>query len=165
MLSLEYAQIFSSFPHELATLLVAMLPIAELRVALPLALTVFKLPTASAFFWAILGNIIPVAILLYIIKPVSLWLEKNSKLGNKFFSWMAHRTEKKFKKSSTKYGSTLALILFVAIPLPITGAWTGALAAYLFGIKPKRAFFSIFAGVLIASIIVYSIIKGIISFS
>lgn len=165
MLHIDYADLFSSFPPELATLLIAMLPIAELRAALPIALTVFKMSVWSAFFWSIIGNLLPVALLLYILGPLSCWLEQHSRVGNRFFSWLARRTQKRFEKSKTRHGSLIALIFFVAIPLPITGAWTGALAAYLFGIPVKRAFAAISVGVLIASVIVYLITKGIISFS
>lgn len=165
MLHIDYAALFQSVPPQLATLFLAMLPIAELRVALPLALTVFELSPLEAFFWSIVGNMIPVALLLYAIGPVSRWLEHHSHIGSRFFSWMAHRTEKRFKKSSSRYGLMVALILFVAVPLPITGAWTGALAAYLFGIPSQRAFLAIACGVCIASVIVFLITKGIISFS
>lgn len=71
----------------------------------------------------------------------------------KFFNWLFNRTRKKTQAKIEKYGS-LALILFVAIPLPYTGAWTGSLAAWLFGIPFKKSILNIFIGILIAGIIV-----------
>ena len=82
---------------------------------------------------------------------------------NKFLNWLFERTRKKTKDKIEKYGD-LALIIFVAIPLPNTGAWTGTLAAWLFGIPMKRALLNIFYGVLIAGVIVTMITSGLINF-
>jgi len=161
MFHIDYAQLFSSLPPELATVLIAMLPIAELRAALPVALTVFHLSIWSAVLWSIIGNLLPVVILLYLLKPFALFLERHLKVGHRFFTWFAHRTERRFASNSSKYGSFVALMLFVAIPLPVTGAWTGALAAYITGISFKRSLFAISLGVLIAAAIVFILTEGI----
>ena len=87
----------------------------------------------------------------------------HSKLMNKFLNWLFERTRKKTKDKIEKYGD-LALIIFVAIPLPNTGAWTGTLAAWLFGIPTNRALINIFYGVLIAGVIVTVITSGLINF-
>ena len=164
MLDIHYADLFNQFPPEVATLLIAMIPIAELRVALPLALTTFDLPVFSAFFWSILGNAIPVVIIFYLLGPIHAFLSKRSKLWNRFFDWISQRTEKKFQRNSVQYGVFVALLLFVAIPLPITGAWTGTLAAFIFRIPLRRALPAILLGICIASVIVYLITTGITSF-
>ncbi len=135
-------------------MLIAMLPIAELRVALPLALAVFKLSFWTAFFWSVLGNIIPVIFILWLLRPISYFLMRHSKWAEKFFSWWFSHIRYKFEKKSLRYGVDLALILFVAVPLPITGAWTGSVASFLFGISPCRALILITIGIIIAGIIV-----------
>jgi len=163
MFDIAYADLFKSFPPELATALIAMIPIAELRVALPLALTTFDLPVSSAFFWSILGNMVPVVLILWLIEPISNFLAKRSATWQKFFNWVTRRTQDKFQKNSYRYGVFVALMLFVAIPLPMTGAWTGALAAFLFRVPFRNALFAIFLGVCIACIIVWIVTIGAIS--
>ncbi|MEJ2494639.1 MAG: small multi-drug export protein, partial [Ignavibacteriaceae bacterium] len=96
---------------------------------------------------------------LWLFPKISQWLMVKSKLMNKFLTWLFERTRKKTKDKIEKYGD-LALIIFVAIPLPNTGAWTGALAAWLFGIPFKKAVPNIFYGVLIAGAVVTLITTG-----
>ncbi|MFH1192162.1 MAG: small multi-drug export protein [bacterium] len=153
MFNINYIQLFKSIPPQIATMIIAMLPIAELRVSIPVALAGYKLSLASAFFWSVLGNIIPALIILKYIGPISEWLRKKSAGFNKFFTWWFKRTESKFHDSFLKYGS-VALIIFVAIPLPMTGAWSGALAAFLFNIPPQKAFWLITSGVILTGIII-----------
>lgn len=154
MFNIDYASLFQNFPPELATLLIAMLPIAELRAAIPVALVGFDMPIWSAYLWAVIGNLIPAILLLWLLDPVSKWLMKNFKIFDKFFTWVFTRTRKRFTSKSAKYGTFITLVLFVAIPLPITGAWTGTAAAFLFGIPFKKSFTAIAVGVLLAGMIV-----------
>lgn len=139
--------------------LAALTPIGELRVSIPLGLTVFHQPVWIVFIVSIIGNIIPPIFILWLFPKISKWLMANSKLMNKFLTWLFDRTRKKTKDKIEKYGN-LALIIFVAIPLPNTGAWTGALAAWLFGIPFKKAVPNIFYGVVIAGIVVTIITAG-----
>ena len=140
-----------------------MLPIGELRVAIPVGMTVYDLPFWSAFLWSFIGNIIPI---FFVIWGLDLLINKFAVhriyFLNKFFNWLFERTRKKHTKSFERW-QNLALVIFVAIPLPGTGAWTGALIAYVFGIPLKRAFPLIGLGVLIAGIIVTLITLGIIN--
>jgi len=156
----NYINWFKDFPPELATLLIAMLPIAELRAALPVALMIYKLSFWSAFFWSVLGNMLPVIFILWLLRPVSLFLMRHFSWADKFFSWWFSHVRYKFEKKALRYGVRLALILFVAVPLPFTGAWTGAVASFLFGIPPRRALILIGIGVIIAGIIVTLLIQG-----
>lgn len=156
---IEYDLLFKNVPPELATLLIATLPIAELRASLPIALGIYKLPILSAYFWSVLGNLLPVLFLAYFLEPISQYLIKNSKIGERFFTWLFERTRKKFTHKFLKYGQ-YALIVFVAIPLPVTGGWTGTIAAFLFGIPRWRAMGFITIGVLIAGVIVTLIYQG-----
>lgn len=148
---------------ELKTLLISMLPIGELRVAIPVGMAVYNLPFWSAFLWSFIGNIIPI---FFVIWGLDLLINKFAVhriyFLNKFFNWLFEKTRKKHTKSFERW-QNLALVIFVAIPLPGTGAWTGALIAYVFGIPLKRAFPLIGLGVLIAGIIVTSITLGIIN--
>lgn len=139
-----------SLPEELAVIISAALPISELRGAIPLGLYL-GLPLYKTVFLAILGNLIPVVPILFLLNPVSERLRRFS-IFKKFFDWLFERTRK--KGDLIQRYEALGLILFVAVPLPITGAWTGCVAASLFKIKFRYAFPAITAGIIIASIIV-----------
>lgn len=143
--------------------LTALTPIGELRASIPLGLTVFHQPIWIVFIVSVIGNIIPPIFILWLFPKISKWMMEKSELMNRFLTWLFERTRKKTKDKIEKYGN-LALIIFVAIPLPNTGAWTGALAAWLFGIPFKKAIPNIFYGVLIAGVVVTIITTGIKSF-
>lgn len=154
MFTLDYLTIFKNTPPELVTFLVAMLPIAELRGAIPVGLVGFDLPIWVVYIIAVTGNLIPAFFLLLYLHPVAKWLSSRSKFFDRFFSWLFKRTRHRFSARAEKYGVFISLVTFVAIPLPITGAWTGSVAAYLFGIPFKRAMAAVTIGVLIAGLIV-----------
>ena len=131
--------------------MLAMMPISELRGAIPLAFK-YALNPYVAIPIIILANFIPVPFILFFLKPVEKWLRKWrfwDNLLNKIFE----HTRKKTKRSIEKWES-LALIIFVAIPLPVTGAWTGSLAAYLFGLDFKKSLLFILIGICMAACIV-----------
>ncbi len=137
-------------PPELAVVIIAMLPIVELRGAIPVA-HIFGMNPFLAYVLAVVGNMIPVIPILLLLGPVSSFLMR-FKLGKRFFDWLFDRTRRKVGKNIEKY-ETLGLSVFVAIPLPVTGAWTGSLGAFLFGIKFKHAFWAILLGVMVAGVI------------
>lgn len=143
--------------------LTALTPIGELRAAIPYGLTALNQPVGVVFLTAVIGNIIPPILILWLFPGIAAWLQKKSQFMAKFLDWLFARTRRRTKDKIEKYGN-LALILFVAIPLPYTGAWTGALAAWLFGIPFKKAIPNIFLGIIIAGIIVTSITLGILNF-
>ena len=151
--------ILFNLPDAVLVVVVAMLPIFELRGAIPLAMGVFHMSFAQSFLLAVLGNMIPVLPLLLFLDPVSNWLRRFRSF-DRFFNWLFARTRRRGEKVM-KY-ETLGLILFVAVPLPITGAWTGCATAFVFGVRFQRAFLSIFTGVLIAGTIVSALTIGII---
>lgn len=150
---------FTQFPDWLATMLLAMLPIIELRGSIPFAIGVFEMAPWLAFLLSIIGDIIPAILIVLFLKPLSVWLASKSKLFKKLFDWWFRHVTKNFEKKYAKYGEW-ALLIFVAIPLPITGAWTGAVAAFLFSIPRKRSIFFISGGVIIAGILVTLISIG-----
>lgn len=134
-------------------LAVSAAPVAELRGGLPLAIS-YGISPAAAFFLAVFGNLLPVLPILVGLD----WAEKLLRrwpLTNRLLDWIFARTRRKGRLIE-RYGA-LGLVLLVAIPLPATGAWTGAIAAFLFGIPSKRAFPLITAGVLIAGLVVLAL--------
>ena len=143
-----------NIPHELIVVIISALPIAELRVALPLAINWFHMPWPKAFYLAIIGNLLPVPILLLFLDPLAKVVsrvEVGRRLVNRVFKHTRQRG-----KAIERY-EKIGLTLFVAIPLPVTGAWTGSIAAFLLGLRFRYAFLSILTGIIIAGAIVTSL--------
>ncbi|MCM8779990.1 MAG: small multi-drug export protein [Candidatus Omnitrophica bacterium] len=140
----------SNLPDKLAVIIVAALPVFELRGSIPLGFYL-KMPVIQVFILSIIGNLLPVIPWLFILEPVSNYLRKFS-LFKRFFDWLFERTRKKADLVQ-KY-EAVGLALFVAAPFPMTGAWSGAIAASLFKIKFRYALSAIFLGVILAAIIV-----------
>lgn len=143
----------NGIPKEYIVVTLGALPISELRGAVPLALS-FGMPIYKAFWLSVLGNSIFVGPALFLFEPVSNALRK-FKFWSRFFDWVFERT-KKNSDTIQKY-EALGLAIFVAVPLPMTGAWSGVIAASLFKIKFRYAFIAIIAGVIIAGLIVSSL--------
>jgi uncharacterized membrane protein len=141
------------FSHILTVLIVAASPISELRGAIPLAIAGFHFPWYYAYILAVIGNLLPVPFILLFLNSAVRLLSKVEAF-NRILQWFFERVKRRGKLIE-KY-ERLGLVLFVAIPLPITGAWTGSLAAVLLGLKFKYALLSIFIGIIIAGIIVTS---------
>ncbi len=144
--------IFKSVPPWLAIILIAMLPVFELRGAIPVAIFEYGFDPFTAFYLSVIGNMIPVIPLLLYLEPVSNFLRR-WRIWDKFFAWLFNRTYHNHSAEFEKYGS-IGLAVFVGVPLPATGAWTGCAAAFIFGFKFKNAFLAILAGVIMAGIIV-----------
>lgn len=148
------ASSLSGLSREVITMIVAALPVSELRGAIPLAILKFGFSPLKAYMFAFIGNALPVIPILFLLEPVSGRLRRFP-LWKKFFDWLFERTRR--KASLIEKFEALGLILFVAIPLPITGAWTGCVAATLFKIKFRYAFPAILIGIAMAGIIVMSL--------
>lgn len=157
---IAFSSFYDSLSPELGTLLIAMIPVVELRGALPLAIETAKLSVPAAFFWSVLGNMIPVVFIVWLLNPFSAWLRRHFKIFDRFFTWLFDRTREKFYHQHQKWGE-IGLVIFVAIPLPATGAWTGAVAAFLFGIPLRRSIFLLLLGVIFAGVIVSLLTVGI----
>ena len=151
-------ELLEEIKKELMVLIVAAMPLSELRGAIPLGISLGLSPIHSTVI-SILGNMMIVPILLKILNPVMNYLE-NTTLFSKFISWVKSRTMKKTRKAIRKY-SLLGLFILVAIPIPTTGAWTGCIAASLLKLDFKKALISILSGVFTAGIIVSTISYGI----
>lgn len=148
---------------ELEIFLIAMSPIVELRGSIPVALGVYNLPVWSAYFISIIGNLVPVVFVLLLLESVSQYLSRHFSLFERFFSWLFERTRRKHSAKFERW-QDFALIILVAIPLPFTGAWTGSLCAFVFGIPFKKAFPLITVGVIMAGLMVTLTTLGIINF-
>lgn len=139
---------------ELVVFLIATLPIVELRGAIPVAINVLDMPWYSAFVLAFLGNLLPVPFILLFLEAVTKVLNRLA-FFKRLLDWLFERTRRR-GRILERY-KRIGLVLFVAIPLPVTGAWTGSLMAVLFGMPFKYAFLSIAIGVAIAGAIVTSL--------
>lgn len=149
----ELIKVLTGLPKEAVVLIIAALPVSELRGAIPAAL-MFGFTPLKAYCIAFIGNVIPVIPLLFLLEPVSNWLRKFPVLKN-FFEWLFERTKR--KAGLVEKFEAIGLILFVAIPIPVTGAWTGCVAATLFKIRFRYAFPSICMGIALAGLIVISV--------
>lgn len=152
-------QSLSFLPPELVVIIVSALPILELRGGLPLAYLHYSFSLGKSSLLSIIGNLLPIIPVLILFQPISNWLMR-LKPYKRIYDWLYQRT---LKKSSNveKYGA-IGLMLFTALPLPTTGAYSACVAAIIFGIRFRYAFLSIAAGVLVAAIIVSA---GLASFS
>ena len=151
---------FQGIHDELMVMLVAAMPLSELRGAIPLGITMGFTPLESTIL-SIIGNIIPIPFLLKLLEPIMNYLE-NTKLFSKGVQWVKRRTLKRSRDKIRKY-SILGLFILVAIPLPTTGAWTGCIAATLLKIDFKKSLIAIISGVIAAGIIVYTLSYNIIA--
>ena len=136
---------------ELVTVVLAALPVSELRGAIPYAITVGGMSWQKAFALSVVGNFLPVLPILLLLETVSTWLRRYE-VWDRFFSWLFERTRRKGKL--IERFEAFGLVLFVAIPLPVTGAWTGCVAAFIFKVPLKLALPAILCGILIAGTVV-----------
>lgn len=138
----------------LIVIIISALPVVELRGALPVAINLFNMPWYWAFLLAVIGNMLPVPILLLFFQSLAN-LVSRVPAGKKLVDWVFRHT-RRHEKMIQKY-EWLGLMLFVAIPLPMTGAWTGSIIAFILGMRFTYALLSILCGVIIAGAIVTSL--------
>jgi uncharacterized membrane protein len=139
-------------------IILSMLPISELRGGLPLAIVYaneHNIPVALVFSLIVLANILVIFFVFYFLDRFH-HLFLRIKIYKKFFEFYINKIQKKLDKFEKKYSSIgfLALTLFVAIPLPATGAWSGCLIAWLLDLDRKKSILSISLGVVIAGVLV-----------
>lgn len=137
----------------LIVFLVSMVPLIELRGAIPIAAGM-GLPFVQYYIIAIIGNMIPVPFIYFFARKILVWGDDKPVIGN-FFTWCLEKGEKGGKKLQETAGKGLfvALLLFVGIPLPGTGAWTGTLAASILDMDFKSSVLAVMLGVILAGII------------
>jgi len=137
----------------LSTIGAAATPVGELRFAIPLAMVKFNFHWYQAMTWAIIGNTIPVLILPWVLYRLGYIMLSLPQPVRGLLVWRTDKLKRSGSVWFSRYGR-LALIPFVAIPLPFTGAWTGCLAAWAFGIHPRQSIPMLVLGVVGAAIIV-----------
>lgn len=143
------------------TFIISMVPIVELRGAIPIGVAL-GLPVWQAALISIVGNILPAPFIIAFIRVAMDWMSTKARWMQKFVAWLeAKGTGKKAER--VRQCEFWGLVLFVAIPLPGTGAWTGSLVAALLDVRMKRALPAIILGVLIAAVIISLATSGVIS--
>ena len=153
---MDVQQLFDLLPPQLAVMIVAALPVFELRGSLPLGVLCGLSPWQS-LCWSLLGNLLPLPLLLWFV-PHLLHLLRRLPFTGTLLGWLDAR-EQRYRADWRRYGLP-ALTILVAIPLPGTGLWSGCLAAALLKLPPLSAALAITVGVLIAAAIVFAVTVG-----
>lgn len=153
-------EFFSQFPPELATFLMSMIPVGELRLSLPMAILVYNFPIWKAFLISVFGNMIPMFVILLFAGKFHKWVEVKAGYWGKTWHDYLLRAQNKFSGDYAKYG-LIGLMIFIGIPFPGTGAYTGAIAAFVFGIPFKKSWPYATAGIIISGIITTLLTVGI----
>lgn len=148
---------------ELWVFILSILPVSEIRGAMIYAFAQFEgvpVEIITAYVIAVIGNFLPVPFIMLAFRPIVKWL-KGTRVFRKPAQWLEERTVKKAGKLSK--ASAGALMIFVAIPFPTTGAWTGAMIASLLDMRFKYALPAIMAGIMIAGIIMALLLTGVLN--
>jgi uncharacterized membrane protein len=150
---------FSNLPPALATFVMAMLPIVE-RFALPVAIAGYHLPVWESLILVIIGNMVPIVVILLFAGKFHDWISNNSSIffGKAWVKALDH-AQKKFARYE-KYG-LIGLMIFMSVPLPINGGFTGALIAFILGLRLRKAWPYLFGGVVISAFITAGLTVGI----
>jgi uncharacterized membrane protein len=138
-------------PTEAVVVIISTLPIVELRGAVPVGINLFGMPWWRAVLLSVIGNMLPIFLILLLLDSAVRWLG-HIRAFRRFFDWLFARTRR--KSGLIERYEFLGLMLFVAIPLPVTGAWTGSVAAVIMGVPYWRAMLAIFLGVCVAGAVV-----------
>lgn len=141
---------FTNLPPEVIVFLTSMLPVVELRGAIPVGLSL-GVPPLSTYFLAVVGNFIPVPLVWVLVNPISHWLRHIPRVR---CLWEGYLARTRSKGSNLERYGLVGLTLFVAVPLPSTGGWTGAVLASLFGFGLFQTCVSVFLGIALAGLIV-----------
>jgi uncharacterized membrane protein len=145
--------IFSGFPKGLATFLIAVIPVTELRAALPLAYKVYGLSAFWSWFYSVAGTFCAMVLIVWLLDPVAKFLSNNFAIFSKFFTWLFEHTRKRANSKMEKYGEW-AIFILAATPIPLIGGYSGALAAFVFGVPLKKSLPLLLFGTMVAGAIV-----------
>ena len=146
-------------PDELRTLLAAMTPIGELRASIPLGIGVYNLAPPLVFVLSIVGNMLPVPFLIWGLRAVGPRVERMDNALGRLLRWRTATIEQRWGPRVRRYGLG-AIVLIVAIPLPLTGAWTGSAAVWALDVPVSRGLLAIALGVVIAGVVVTALTVG-----
>lgn len=140
--------------QELLTILAGILPISEIRGAIPLGVG-FGFAIEKAYLLGLIGNLLPVIPVLFVLKKFSDFLMHKWYFFNRFMTWLYSRFQNKHNEHFTKFNwKFLALMVFVAIPFPLTGAWSGMIASHVLDMSFWKSVLAITLGVVISGIVV-----------
>ena len=142
-------------PDELIVILTAMTPVGELRAAVPLAMLTYDMWWLKAFALSVAGNLVFAPFVLLGLRILGERIERQEHIVGRLLRWRARRIEEQWGERIRRYGFS-GIVLLVAIPLPLTGAWTGTLAVWALGVPARRGLPAIAVGVAIAGTIVTS---------
>lgn len=142
---------------------ISMVPLVELRAAVPIAISSYGLPVIPSYVICVIGNMLPVPVIFFFARKVLEW-GADKPITGKFFTFCLEKGHKGGEKLKEKAGRGLyfALFLFVGIPLPGTGAWTGTLAASLLDMDFKKSIAAVMSGVILAGVIMGVGVAGIV---
>jgi len=146
---------------ELIVLVLAAIPIFEVRASVPLGIAIYKLSPVTTVLLSIVGSVLPVFPVLWILNNLTEHFRKIPSF-DRFISWVFARTKSKSKMIEDL--ELVGLTLFIAVPLPGTGVWTGTIAAYLLGLRWLPTFFAGLIGTAIASVLVAAATLGVINY-
>ncbi|MBR3614295.1 MAG: small multi-drug export protein [Clostridia bacterium] len=149
-----------AYGREILVFIISLMPILELRGGL-LAAALLGLDPLPSYIISIIGNVLPVPFILLLITKILAWMKKSKvKFFNKIANWLDEKVEK-HKGQIEKFGY-LGVVLFVGIPLPGTGAWTGSLIASVLNMDKKKTFAAVLVGIVMASIIMMILSFGLV---
>ncbi|EKE24993.1 MAG: hypothetical protein ACD_5C00335G0004 [uncultured bacterium] len=151
-----FIDFFSNFPRELATFLIAFIPVTELRVSIPLAVKVYGLTPFESWFYSVAGTYFVMVMIVFLLDPISKLLSRFIPIFEKFFTWLFEHTRKKTNGKMEKYGEW-AIFILAATPIPLIGGLIGALAAFVFNVPFKKSLPLLLVGTMISGGIVLGI--------
>lgn len=156
-----FVNIMNGINENIIIFIISLLPILELRGGL-IAASILDMPFISSLIVCLIGNILPIPFILIFLEKIFNFLKKNKKIAKILNKLEVHSLNK--SKDITKYKYIyLGLLLFVGIPLPGTGGWTGALLAVLLGLNKKKSFIAILLGIILAGLIMSIFSYGILN--
>lgn len=145
--------LFVNMPRELATFLIAFIPVTELRASIPLALKVYGLSPFASWFYSVAGTYFVMVVIVLLLDPIAKLLSRYIPLFEKFFDWLFEHTRKRANGKMEKYGEW-AIFILAATPIPLLGGLTGALAAFVFNVPLKKSLPLLLLGTMVAGAIV-----------
>ncbi len=156
--ALELAEAFAFFPAPLAVVLLAISPIGEVRLAIPVAILAYGMGWAEAFTWALIGN-------LFVV-PISTWFYPALERGVRKWGLAARVLDKAFSRTRRKTEQRVvtlkevAVFGFIATPIPGTGAWSGVLVAHIFGLPLRETWRYYYAGIVVACLVTTAAVQA-----
>ncbi|HEX8974708.1 MAG TPA: small multi-drug export protein [Patescibacteria group bacterium] len=148
--------LFSGFPKELATFIIALIPVTELRASIPLAVKIYHMAPFFAWFYSVAGTFFAMLLIVFLLDPIANFLSRYFEIFKNFFAWLFEHTRKKAGSKMEKYGSW-AIFILAATPIPLLGGMTGALAAFVFGVEKKKSLPLLLFGTMVSGVIVLAL--------